>query len=446
MSEQKKSQSTKPLWAAGGETIDRGILTFCAGEDATLDNELLLDDCVASRAHVKGLALIDILSSEEERALTNALLSLEEKIKEGQFFVGEDDEDGHSAIEGWLTQHLGDLGKKIHTGRSRNDQILIASRLWLKRHTTAIARGILRAIQRALEKAEETRDQPMPGYTHLQQAVPSSVGFWFAGHAESWLEDAEAILHLQNVLDTCPLGTAAGYGVNLPLARENVAHELDFAKIQLNGIAAQNSRGRFELHAIQTLMMWMLSVRRFAWDLSLFSTHEFGFITLPARWCTGSSIMPNKRNPDVVELMRAQYAVLSGAQSELSEALSLPSGYQRDLQVTKGPMIRGVKAARAVVALLEDLVGDISFNAAACERALSVDLLATDRAVELAKEGVPFRDAYREVKTQLGQSMGDAERIQEMKKSVKARISLGAPGNLGLEHLASRLKDLEAKL
>ena len=440
MTENKSAGS--PLWATNSEAVDDHIMAFCARDDAVLDNQILGDDLRASRAHVEGLCRIGLLDGDESAQLVQAMHVLETEVTDGKFAVGPGDEDGHSAIERRLTEQLGDLGKKVHTGRSRNDQVLVATRLWLKRQLQDTTRLIRDAIEIALEKASQTQDQPMPGYTHLQRAVPSSVGFWFAGHAESWLEDAQAIFHAAELLDTCPLGSAAGYGVNLPLDRQGVAQDLSFSRVQVNGLAVQNSRGRFELHVLHALSSWMLSVRRFAWDLSVFSSAEFGFVTLPARWCTGSSIMPNKRNPDVVELLRSQYAILAGAQSELSEILSLPSGYQRDLQMTKAPMMRGVNAVLSVAKLLPELIGDVAMDAEACMRALSSDLLATDRAVELAKEGVPFRDAYRQVKLELQQPVEESDREQKIKESLQARISLGAPGNLGLSILGERLATL----
>jgi len=437
MTDGNRSAPSSPLWAAEGTTVDAHIVAFCAGEDAVLDPLLLEDDLICTRAHVRGLGRIGILDDGEVALLVDALGVLIDEYRAGAFTMSPQDEDGHSAIERTLVERLGDAGKKVHTGRSRNDQVLVATRHFLRRKLDAIAGDLFDAAEVALSRAEVSASVLLPGYTHLQRAVPSTVGFWFAGHAESLLVDAQAVLDARRLLDGCPLGTAAGYGVNLPLDRDGVAKELGFGHVELNGLAAQNGRGRLEAHVVSALLTAMGTVRRLAWDLSLFTTGEYAFVRLPSRWTTGSSIMPNKRNPDVVELLRASFSTVAAAHAELLHATALPSGYQRDLQLTKGPAMRAVATSARSVALLKELLVDVEFDATRTEAAMERAMLATDRAVELAVAGVPFRDAYRQVKAEL--EAGEGDLVESCRESIRARVSPGAPGALGLETLKARL-------
>ena len=286
-----------------------------------------------------------------------------------------------------------------------------------------------------LDRAEADAHVPMPGYTHLQRAVPSSVGMWLGGFAEALIDDADLARATRAWIDSCPLGTAAGYGVNLPLDREGVAAELGFGRVQLNPLYVQNSRGKIDLAALGALEQAMLDVRRLAWDLSLFTAAEYAFVRLPQELTTGSSIMPNKRNPDVVELLRASPAVVFGAMVEVQSILSLPSGYQRDLQATKAPVIRAMSAGLEALALVAPLVRAMDLDRDRMRAAISPDMYATDRAVELAAQGVPFRSAYRQVAAELGDLAG-----RSPEESLQARVSPGAPGALMLDTLRARLE------
>ncbi len=428
---------TKPLWDKGGATVDERIMRFCAGEDVVLDRQLFVYDVRASKAHVRGLVRIGLLSEEEGNQLVSTLDELADAYTAGEFVLDETYEDGHSAIEAYLTSRLGDVGKKVHTGRSRNDQVLVAARLHLRDALAEVAAHTRRAAEVCLERAAKD-DMPMPGYTHLQRAVPSSTGMWFAAFAEAFVDDARLALDTRRWVDTNPLGTAAGYGVNLPLDRDGVTEELDFERMQLSPIYAQNSRGKFELQALMALGQALLDVRRMAWDLSLFTTAEFAFVDLPDRFTTGSSIMPNKRNPDVVELLRASYGVVQGAMAELQGILSLPSGYQRDLQATKPPVLRAFSRGLDALALVPELLRELQFDEARMRQAINPELYATDRAIELAKQGVPFRQAYRQVVDEFDQ-LGD----RTPEASLEARTSPGGAAALRLEVLRERLDGLE---
>lgn len=425
---------TDLLWNKAGAPAapDADIMDFLAGEDLVLDRELLPFDLTASAAHARGLAAAGVLQPDEADRLARTLLRYQAEFGTGERRLERGFEDGHSAIEAWLTEDLGDLGRKIHTGRSRNDQVAVALRLYMKDRLDRLAGLCLSIAGTLLERAGQERDIPMPGYTHLQRAMPSSVGLWLAGHAEAYLDDAQLALMTRQWLDASPLGTASGFGVNLPLPRASVAAELGFARLVINPQCAQNSRGKVELQAVGALAAATLDLQRLAWDLSLFCTEEFGFVTLPERYCTGSSIMPNKRNPDVVELLRAAHAAILGSQAELQAVLALPSGYQRDLQATKPPLLRAFAGGLRALALLPGLLRDFGWNEARLRAALTPEMFATDRATRLAVEGVPFREAYRTVAADLAKGAGDAE------QSLAERVSPGACGNLRLADLWAR--------
>lgn len=422
------------IWDKGGSSVDARVQAFCAAEDAILDRELLPHDIRASAAHVRGLGRVGVLTSEEVGALVTELDALNAAVASGEFVLDERFEDGHSAIEAWLTEHLGDTGKKVHTGRSRNDQVQVALRLYMRAACDDMASLCEASAVSLLDRAAADADTPMPGYTHLQRAMPSSIGHWLGGHAECFLDDRDLARSTHAWLDSCPLGTAAGYGVNLPLDRQGVAEDLGFARIQLNPQAVQNSRGKHELQVLTCLAQGLLDVRRLAWDLSLYTTAEFGFVNLPARYTTGSSIMPNKRNPDVVELLRAAYGVVQGAMAELQATLGLPSAYHRDLQNTKPPLIRALKHGLTALSLIPDLAASLEFDRDAMRAAISPDMYATDLAVELTAAGTPFRDAYRQVAGQLDTLGG-----RTPETSNAARTSPGAPGALNLDVLRRRV-------
>ncbi len=424
------------LWQKPGVTVDAEIQAFLAGDDVILDREFFLHDIAASRAHAEGLQRIGILTGDELAALSRELEALADDFGNGVFVLDATYEDGHSAIEARLTERLADAGRKIHTGRSRNDQVLVATRLWLKDRLAtlyAIAREVARI---ALERAAAEAQLPMPGYTHLQRAVVSSAGMWWAGWAEAFIDDAQRAADTRAWIDANPLGTAAGYGVNLPLDRDHTTQALGFGRVQVSPLYAQLSRGKFELAALEALSSTMLDLRRLAWDLSLFTSAEFGFVALPAQYTTGSSIMPNKRNPDVIELMRASYASVAAARCEIEQLLSLPSGYHRDLQLSKGALYHGFGKGLPALALLPDLLRNLEWKPEAMAAALEPSMYATDLAVDLARDGVPFRDAYRQAADPQRWLAGDPA------ASLGARVSPGAAGDLRLDLLHQRLETL----
>jgi argininosuccinate lyase len=425
------------LWQKQGIAVDARIMRFLAADDVVLDREFFPHDIAASKVHVEGLARIGVIEAAEASALIAELDVLARDFADARFVLDERHEDGHSAIEAHLIARLGDVGRKVHAGRSRNDQILVATRLWLKARLEVLFASCRAIAGTCLDRAG--RDSlPLPGYTHLQRAVVSSTALWFAGFAEAFIDDAVRARQTLTWIDANPLGTAAGYGVNLPLDREHATTALGFARLQINPVYAQLSRGKFEIGALDALGAAVLDLRRLAWDLSLFMTAEFGFVRLPSEYTTGSSIMPNKRNPDVVELMRATYASVAAARTEIEQLLSLPSGYQRDLQFTKGAIVHGFSRGLAALDLLPDLLAHIEWDATRMRAAIEPSMYATDAAIEQAASGVPFREAYRRAADAAATGEG-----RSPEGSLAARVSPGAPGDLRLDVLRQRLADLE---
>ena len=421
------------LWQKPGVKVDDRIQRFLAGEDVVLDREFFLCDIDASRAHAEGLLRIGILSADELAGIRRELAQLAEDFSRGDFVLDDTYEDGHSAIEARLTERLGDAGRRIHTGRSRNDQVLVATRLWLKQQLARLQALCVESAQVALARAEAEAAVPIPGYTHLQRAVVSSLGMWWAAWAEGFIDDAQRARDTQAWVDANPLGSAAGYGVNLPLDRDHTTAALGFARMQVSAGYAQLSRGKFELAAVDALGSALLDLRRLAWDLSLFTSAEYAFVALPAQYTTGSSIMPNKRNPDVVELMRASYASVAAARTEIEQLLSLPSGYHRDLQFSKGAIVHAFGRGLGALELLPDLLRNLEWKPEAMRAALEPSMYATDLAVDLARSGLPFRDAYRQAADPARWAEGDPD------ASLAARVSPGAAGDLRLDTLHRRL-------
>jgi argininosuccinate lyase len=425
------------LWQKPGVEVDARIQAFLAGDDVLLDREFIGHDITASRAHAMGLARIGILSDEECAGICRELDALAADLASGAFVLDARYEDCHSAIEARLVERLGDAGRKIHTGRSRNDQILVATRLWLKQRLGELHGLCLETAEACLQRAAGER-LPMPGYTHLQRAVVSSTAMWWAGFAEAYIDNARRARQALDWIDANPLGTAAGYGVNLPLDRDFTTAELGFARLQVSPLYAQLSRGKFEIGAIDALGAALLDLRRLAWDLSLFTTSEFGFVQLPAQYTTGSSIMPNKRNPDLVELLRGTYSSVAAARVEIEQLLALPSGYHRDLQFSKGSLVHAFGRGLGALALLPALLRGLSWRPDKLAAAFDEGMYSTDRAIELARTGLPFREAYVQAASDPLPAAG-----ADPEASLAARISPGGHADLGLAILRARLDALK---
>ncbi len=429
---------TQPLWQKAGIQIDARIMEFLAGDDVVLDREFFLYDVIASKAHVEGLTNIGVISADDCEALKRELDVLAGDFRSGDFVLDDRYEDCHSAIEARLTERLGDAGRRVHTGRSRNDQILVATRLWLKDQLATLGAHCRLIAEVCLERAAQPA-LPMPGYTHLQRAVVSSTGMWFAGFAEGFIDNTWRARQTLALIDANPLGTAAGYGVNLKLDREHTTKSLGFARMQVSPLYVQLSRGKYEMAVLEAIAGALLDLRRMAWDLSLFTTAEFNFVRLPPEYTTGSSIMPNKRNPDVIELLRASYARVAAARTEIEQLLSLPSGYQRDLQFSKGSIFHGVRHGLIALELVPELLAQIAWNERAMRAAIEPAMYATDVAIEQALAGVPFRDAYRAA----AENAASAGQGRTPEGSLAARVSPGAGDDLRLDALHARLRALD---
>jgi argininosuccinate lyase len=424
-----------PLWSRG-DAHDPAIARYEAGRNAALDTLLARHDLWGSLAHARMLHHIGWLVEGEWRALDGALRALLAEAEAGTFALAPGEEDIHSAIERQLVARVGPVGSKVHLGRSRNDQVLLALRLYAREALPAIALAALDAATALADLAARHEWTPMPGYTHMQRAMLSSVGLWAAAHAEALLDDCVALAAAYTLNDQMPLGSAAAYGAPLPLDRELVTRLLGFARVQGNVLAAANARGKFEAATVQALALVMLDLSKFAQDVLLFTTSEFAFFQVPAELCDGSSIMPQKRNLSALELVRARAQTVTALQGQMLATLTgLPSGYNMDYQETKAPFLEALAlcresldVARLFAAGIEPLPDRL---AAAC----TPDLFATDAAYDLARAGTPFREAYRAISTGArGEPAGD------LTQRLRARASTGAPGNLGLPALRERIE------
>ena len=423
------------IWNQSSKDKSTAIDNFLSSEDIVLDQELFLYDIEASIAHAHELENISILTKSETKKVIVSLKKLAKLFLSKKFKLTSKYEDCHSAIEDHLTKELGSVGKKIHTGRSRNDQVMVAMRLYARAKLDEIQSMNLKIAQSFFDKAEKHSSDPMPGYTHLQRAMPSTWGLWFGAFSESFLDNADLLSSTQTWMNINPLGSAAGYGVNLPIKRDISTKELNFKRKQLNTLYVQNSRGKFELELIGSLKQPMLDVRKFSWDMSIFLAQEFSLLSIASKYSTGSSIMPNKSNPDVIEIMRANYAVMAGHYSELENLISLPSGYHRDLQLTKRSLIHSIHCVTKTLGLLPDLIKSIKVDVKRSNEFIDQDMLMTDQTYELVQSGLPFREAYIKVKSQ--QEANFVSKTLSRKNS-----SSGSAYNLDLKILKARLKKL----
>ncbi len=398
------------LWDKGAGADD-AVVRFSAGEEYRLDQRLVPYDCRASIAHARMLAAIGALTGAEAAGLIAGLETIIERHAAGEFTIRPEQEDCHTAIEEWLTGQVGEAGRKIHLGRSRNDQVLTALRLWQKDALADLRERLEGYRDTLIRRSEELADVAMPGYTHMRRAMPTTAGTWLDAFAEAAAEDRVAIEQAVAMIDASPLGTGAGYGVPVfELDRAMTARELGFGRVQENPIHAQMTRGKYEAAILAVLAQIMFGLNRLACDLLLFSTREFGFIVLPEALCTGSSMMPQKQNPDVLELIRGHYHVVLAAEFMVRNLIGdLMSGYQRDLGLTKAPLFAAFDETTACLDMMRRVVEELAVDEEACRRALTPELHATEEAYRLVREGLPFRDAYRRVGEKYSGTAGPAD-------------------------------------
>ena len=419
------------------QEADREIERFTAGEDVSLDQLLVKYDVVGSIVHAMMLQKIGILTEDELMDLKKTLLEIIELNKKGQFKIEAWEEDVHTKIENYLTSKLGESGKKIHTGRSRNDQVLVDLRLYTKEKLLKIQKNLLNLCNALITFSKENKSLPMPGYTHLQKAMPSSVDLWALSFVESLLDDLTFTKSVYNLNDQNPLGSGAGYGTPINLDRELTTNLLGFKKLQNNVLYVQNSRGKIESMVLAALAQIMLDLSKLSNDLILFSTEEFGFFEIPEEFKTGSSMMPKKRNPDALELIRARVSkVLSYYFQIMNTIKDLPSGYNRDLQETKEPILKGLTITNSCLEMMTSIINDLKVNKEKLEKAFSPEIYAADKAFELVAQGIPFREAYREIERNL-----EKVELTSPEEIIKKRKSKGTTGDLGLDELEKKIKE-----
>lgn len=427
------------LWEKGYQ-LNPLVEAFMTGNDPSLDLALIHYDCMGSIAHARMLHKIEILNVEECGQIIKGLKHIIDLSKEGQFLIRPDDEDVHTAVENMLTEWIGDAGKKLHTGRSRNDQVLLDIRLYSRDRLLQLVEEALNLSTALCTFAEKHKDVPFPGRTHFQRAMPSSLGLWAGAFAESFCDDASLLKSAYELNNQSPLGSAAGYGVSLPINRQYCADLLGFQKVQNNVLYAANSRGKFEGVILHAMVQTMNDLAKAATDIILFSAPEFGYIKLPEKFCTGSSLMPQKRNPDPLELIRAKSTILQGCLFQTLEIIrGLPSGYHRDFQETKRPLMQGFDETLSSVKVFSFIVKELEVDKEACLNAFSPELFATDQALSLAFEGIPFREAYKQVSRQINQ-LPAADPVE----NILSKTHMGATGNLGLDLCMEQIQKIRS--
>ena len=379
------------LWDKGFEP-DTMIEEYTVGQDRELDLRLARYDVEGSLAHIAMLEKIGLLTADELRRLTDGLHEIAAEIEAGRFEIEPDTEDVHSEVELLLTRRLGDVGKKIHSGRSRNDQVLVDLKLLLRDELQGIARDVRTLFDRLQEQSERYREVLMPGYTHLQIAMPSSFGLWFGAYAETLVDDMRMLAAAWHIANQNPLGSAAGYGSSFPLDRTMTTHLLGFETLHYNVVAAQMSRGKSERAAVAA------TVGRMAMDLCLFMSQNFGFVSLPDELTTGSSIMPHKKNPDVFEIMRGRCNRLQALPNEIALlTTNLPVGYHRDLQLLKDILFPATAEIRRTLRMADFMLARLKVNDRILDERKYDYLFTVEDVNRLVLQGVPFREAYRRV-------------------------------------------------
>lgn len=385
------------LWDKGTSTAKK-IDQFTVGNDRELDLLLAKHDVIASIAHAKMLGKIGLLEAAETKALVLELQAIGKTIASGNFLIEEHFEDVHSKIEYLLTQKLGDTGKKIHTARSRNDQVLVAMQLFLKEEIQELKSGIKTLFDLLLNLADKHKAVLLPGYTHLQVAMPSSFGLWFSSYAESLIDDLMLLNTAYAIADQNPLGSAAGYGSSFPIDRDFTTAELGFETMKFNVVAAQMGRGKVEKITSFGLSSLGGTLSKLAMDICLYMSQNFNFISFPDELTTGSSIMPHKKNPDVFELIRAKCNKVQAVPNQLILLTNnLPSGYHRDLQLVKEVIVPALQEMKACLDLMTFSLKEIRVNEAILNDPRYDSLFSVDTLNELVRDGIPFRDAYKKM-------------------------------------------------
>lgn len=414
-------------------SINKKTDPFTVGKDLYYDLFLAQYDCQASIAHAKMLQKIGVFSKNELNKIITELEKIKVKSEKGELLIEDKFEDIHSKIEYELTQKLGDLGKKIHTGRSRNDQILVAIQLYLKKEISDIKLLAKTFFDLLIDLAKKNKNYLMPGYTHFQIAMPSSFGLWFSAYAESLIDDVEFLNLAKFFVNQNPLGSAAGFGSSFNIDRIETTKELKFDYLKYNSMAAQISRGKIELTTSNAIASLANTLSKFAMDICLYMGKEYDFISFPNDLTTGSSIMPHKKNPDIFELIRGKCNILKSLPTQITMlTANLPSGYHREMQLAKGPIIDAVIEIKECLKIFTESLKFIKIKKNILEDPKYKNIFSVDSVNEYVKKGMPFRDAYQKIK----------EKIESKKYKSTQKINhshIGSIGNLSLNEINKKM-------
>jgi argininosuccinate lyase len=423
------------LWDKTGSDINSQIEKFTVGRDTEFDLVLARYDVQGSIAHVKMLESVKMLNPEEAAVILKELENIETEIKQGEFHIDNGVEDIHSQIEMNLTKKIGEAGKKIHSGRSRNDQIAVDIKLFLRAEIRELKSEVKRLFDLLISLSRQHKDDLLPGYTHLQIAMPSSFGLWFGAYAESLVDDLEILSAAYQVVNKNPLGSGAGYGSSFPLNRTMTTELLEFNSLHYNVVYAQMSRGKTEKLVSFGMSTIAATLSRLAMDACLYMNQNFAFISFPDDLTTGSSIMPHKKNPDVFELIRARSNRIQSIPNELSLLMNnLPSGYHRDMQLTKEILFPAIEDLKYCISMSVLMLSHIKVRKGILQDEKYKYLFSVEAVNELANQGIPFRDAYKMVGNQINKGNFSFDQSKPLKHTHE-----GSLGNLNLAEISSAM-------
>ena len=433
------------LWSKGTQATEL-VDAFTVGNDRVLDLRLAKYDVLGSKAHIRMLESIGLLSTEELETLTKGLDTILEEIEKGDFILEDDVEDIHSQVELLLTRRLGDIGKKIHSGRSRNDQVLVDLKLFLKDEVLKLKEEVLALFSTLQKLSEEHKDVLLPGYTHGQVAMPSSFGLWFGAYAEALADDMYMLRGAYNVTDQNPLGSAAGYGSSFPLNRQMTTDLLGFASLDYNVVAAQLSRGKSERAVASAMGAIALTLNKFASDCCMYMSPNYGFIKFPDELTTGSSIMPHKKNPDVWEIMRGNCNRVMACENEISLMCSnMPHGYHRDFQLLKDVLFPTLETMHNCLQMADYMLQHIIVKENILDAPIYDYLFTVEEVNRRTLEGMPFRDAYKTVGIEVNEGrfryMGASGKTNgQLTPADLNHTSIGSLGNLCNDRIKAKMQ------
>lgn len=427
--------SGNKLWSKAGTNTSALIETFTVGRDKEFDVLLAEYDVLGSLAHTEMLASVGLLSKEDLDLIHKELNNILAEIRAGGFTIDKDIEDVHSQVEWLLTSRIGEAGKKIHSGRSRNDQVAVDIKLYLRTQILALKDEVAQLFDLLIKLSEQYKDKLLPGYTHLQIAMPSSFGLWFGAYAESLVDDLEVLAAAYQVADKNPLGSGAGYGSSFPLNRTMTTKLLHFRTLNYNSVYAQMSRGKTEKIVAMGLATIAATLSKLAMDCCLYINQNFGFISFPPELTTGSSIMPHKKNPDVFELIRAKCNRIQSTPNELTLLINnLPSGYHRDLQLTKEILFPAIEEEKACLQMMRLMLSHIEIKDNILEDSKYKYLFSVEAVNELVNKGIPFREAYKEIGNQIDRGEFHFDHLGQLQHTHEGSI-----GNLCNDQIAAEM-------